>query len=139
MCYGLRLVVLDSEDALVHAENLLLDSSSYDYLLSFFEKGAEVRGQIWFPLAAVDDQALALFARGKAELDMCRECGSAESDAARKADLFEHGLSIVGDVSDKGVGAVYVLLPLVALDLDSYVSLFVTLHIQPRSYGLYGS
>ena len=136
---GLRLVLLDADHGTASAKNLLHDGSTHHYLLGTLQHDAEVAGEIGLALRAVQDQALSLAAGSGIELHMGGEGSSAESDHAAGLDLVEDGCAVFGDFSDKGVGKIHSLDPLVALHRNLDVSHVVACKILAGADGLHGT
>ena len=92
--YCLRLVLLDSDDCAASAEDLLHDCRADDDFLAPFEHDAVVGSKVRLALCAIENQALSLLARRRAELHVCREGRTAESDDSVQFYLVENRLVV---------------------------------------------
>ena len=133
---GLGLVLLDGDGAGDIAHDLPEDGGAHDHLLALLQKGAEVGSQVRFALAAVDDDALALGARRRRELDMRREGRTTQAHDAAETDLVQDGLVVGRDLGNERVGRVDAFEPLVAFHGDFDAGLGVARQVLAGADGL---
>ena len=136
---GFGLVFLNGDGAGNIAHHLAEDGGTHDHLLTLFQEGAEVGGEVRFAFAAVDDDTLALGSRRRAQFHVRRERGAAQADDTALTDLLDDGFAVLGNLGHQGVAAVDGLQPLVAFHGNLDVGGHTAGQVGPGGDGLDGT
>ena len=134
---GLRLVFFNGDGARHATHGLLQQGGTHHHLLAFFQQGAEVRGKVRFAFATVDNHALALGTRRRAQLHVRGEGSTAQTHDATQANLVDNGLGVLRNGGHQGFAAVDAFQPFVAFYGNLNVRRRTAGEVCARSDGFY--
>ena len=115
---GVGLVALNADHGAANIDGLHEDLHPDDDFFALGEHQRVVRREVRLALHGVHDQYLGLAARGRRQLDLRGEGGTAHTDDASGGDLAYDLFGRQCAVADERLTAVDRLLPLVALHID---------------------
>ena len=118
---GLRLVVLDTDQALPGTDQMAQDADALDHVGRLLTHQHVVAGDVGLALSGIDDQGVDRALAAGVDLDRCREGGAAEPDDAGPADAFAQVGSGQGGVVGHGFRQVGPGILAVGLDHDTGV------------------